>query len=164
MEYSMAKKSFQLSRGCSIALVCSWVLIFLIGVCLFWFFQLPDGLGSGLGRGDQIANIVVLAESGHREWLSIFENGKAVLSFPDQPGIFSSAPPITLTFEEWQAFKAVYQEWCARPPLRTDEVGVPVYAMGLSCGTQFGRYIVVPETQVPPIVLRLFKRAATKQP
>ena len=159
----MTQKCFQLSRGCSIALVSSWALVFLIGACVFRFSQLPYDLGTGLGRGGHIANILVSAKTGHHEELSIFEDGTAVLSYPDQPGIFNRAPAITLTPEEWQAFNAAYQNWCTTPPRRTDQPNVPIYVMGFSCGKTFGQYIVIPESQVPPVLLRLFKRAVTNQ-
>ena len=159
----MTRKPFQLSRGCSIAVVLTWGLIVVIGACVFRISQLPEDLGLGLGRGGRIANILVLAEPGYRERLAIFENGEAGLEFPDKPGIYGRAQAITLTAEEWQAFNAAYQEWCATPP-RTDQAGGSAYAMGLNCGVTFGRYIAVPEIQLPPTLLRLFKRVVTKQP
>jgi hypothetical protein len=159
----MTQKPFQLSRGCSIALVSSWALIFLIGACVFRFSQLPYDLGKGLGRGGIIANILVSAKPGHREELTIVDDGTAILSYPDQPGIFNRAPEIALTAEEWRAFNIAYQDWCATPPRRTDQPNVPIYMMGFSCGKTFGRYIMIPESGVPPILLHLFKRAVTNQ-
>ena len=160
----MTNKPFQLSRGCSIAVVLSGALIFLIGICVFRLSQLPNDLGIGLGRGSRIANILVSAEADHHQRLVIFDNGDAGLEFPDKSGIFGRAQEITLTAEEWQAFNVTYQEWCVKPLQRTDQAGGQVYTMGLSCGTTFGQSIEVSETQVPPILLHLFRRAVTKQP
>ena len=161
------KKPFQLSRGCSIALVSSWVLLFTLGGCLIWLTQLPNDLGSGLGRGNRIANILVVATPGQRVRLVFHKDGSAGLEYVDKPGIFNRAREITLSNEERQSFKAVYREWCVKPPQRVNQTGGRSYAMGFSCenfSERYIRYIVVSETQVPPILLNLFERAAALQP
>ena len=159
-----SKQSLQLSRGCAMALVSSWAIILVGGACWFWLSQLPSDLGTGLGRGGHIANILVVATPGQRAILGFSDGGDAGVGFPDKPGVFSHGSDIRLSDEEWQAFSTVYEEWCIQPPHRTRFTGEHFYTMGFSCGTPFGRYIEVADSQLPPILLRLFERAAAIQP
>lgn len=158
------KQSPQLSRGCGMALVSSWAIILIGGACWFWLSQLPSDLGGGLGRGNRIANILVVTTPGQRVKLSIFDGGNAAVGFPDKPGVFFRGSNLNLSDAEWQAFSTVYEAWCIQPPQRTRFTGEHYYTMGFSCATPFGRYIEVADSQIPPILLRLFERAAAIHP
>jgi hypothetical protein len=157
------RKSFQLSRGCSIAFVLAVVLTFLMGACLFRTLLLPNGLGSGLGHGGLIMNILLSAEVDHREMLAVYDDGNVYLQFPDKQGLYGRYEIINKSGDEWQALEAVYQQWCTNPPKSEERVGIRVYEIGISCSAPFGHYMRVPETALPPIIDGLFKRIVTKQ-
>ena len=153
-----------------LAILILMLLVFSCFASWFWFSQLPNDLGSALGRGGHIANILVVAKPGQRTVLGIsegrteIEGGNAFVGFPDKPGIFSHGSNIHLSDEERAAFREVYDALCTKPPRRIRFTGEHFYTMGFSCGASFGKYIEVADSQIPPIVLNLFRRAAAIDP
>ena len=157
----ITKKAFRLNRSCSIILVLAWVLTILIGVCLFRLLQLPNELGTGLGRAGRMMNVLLSTKPGTRQVLSVYESGTVIREFIDKPGLFRGEE-ITISNDEWHALNVLHQQWCTNPPKNPASTGIAVYQVGISCAgaSAFGQYIQVPETSLPAEVNELFKRIA----
>jgi hypothetical protein len=155
----LAKKPFKLNRGCAIALVLSWAVMIVLGFGVVRLSQLPNELDTGLGRAGRLMNILVSADVGHRVMLTVHTGKIVYIEFLDRPGVYR-AEDIAISDDEWQVLNAAYQQWCTNPPHSGEQDGSRVYDIGISCSSDFGRHIQVQETQLPPEVSTLFKRAA----
>src|SRR5688500_18460348 len=117
-----AKKPFKLNRGCAIALVLSWAAMIVLGLGGVWLTQLPNELGTGLGRAGRLMNILVSADVGHRVMLTVHTGENASIEFLDRPGVFRGED-IAVSDDEWQVLNAAYQQWCTNPPHSGEQDG-----------------------------------------
>jgi hypothetical protein len=155
----MMTKPFRLNRGCSVALVLTWVVMILIAVCMLRLLQLPNGLGSGLGHAGRLMNILVSTAPGQRKMLAVYDSKTVNLEFLDKTGLYGGYEPVVISDEEWLALNTFYDQWCTNPPKTVPHSNRLFYQIGLSCSTAFGRSIEVQETMLPPVINALFKRA-----
>jgi hypothetical protein len=156
------QKPFKLNRGCSLVLVLAWALMIVIGVLGFRLLQLPNELGTGLGRAGRLMNVLVSTDAGHRQMLAVYDDGHANLEFLDKAGLYDRFAIVSMSDNEWHVLSAAYQQWCTHLPQKVEQGASRIYDIGISCSDAFGHHIQVQETQLPAEMRLLFNRVVTK--